>query len=84
MARDLLGHVVLEPVLGKAHGTLRKMPPGTQLPQPLSALHPFLDTQPGLAQVAETGTSTATAHKLVTSGTGEAPPNSLAPGQCSI
>lgn len=41
MARDLVGHVVLELVLGKAHDSLRKVPPGARLPQPPSALQPF-------------------------------------------
>lgn len=35
---------------------------GARLPQPASALHPFLVTRPGLARAAEAWTSTATAH----------------------
>lgn len=43
-----------------------------RLPQPVSALHPFLVTRPGLARAAEAWTSTATAHGLVTAGLGKA------------
>lgn len=41
MACDLVGHVVLELVLGKAHDSLGKVLPGAWLPRPPSALQPF-------------------------------------------
>lgn len=53
---------------GKSPRQSQKMLPGAQLPQPVSALHPFLVARPGLAQAAEAWTSTATAHGLVTAG----------------
>lgn len=57
----------------------QKMLPGARLPQPVSPLHPFLVARPGLARVAEAGTSTATAHGLVTAGA-VSPPGPLHAG----
>lgn len=56
---------------GKSPPQSQKMLPGARLPQPGSALHPFLVTGSGLAQVAEAWASTATAPGLVAAGAGE-------------
>lgn len=61
------GYVVLEPVLGKAHGSLRRCFHSQCL------LCTSSWSRPGPARAAEAWTSTATAHGLVTAVAGEGP-----------